>query len=591
MKKRLLALLLFSLPLTVILSQVHPTHTKKMYKSEDGKLYVNKNQPMYLFLGTDPDSAGEAQKLDSESSAKYANPFYFDTEGLNTVRTPSQIDPVTKELIYPIADVVFEVYADGVAPGTKSTFNLSKNSIEGNITYYSSSLKVALSSADKTSGTENIYFSVDDNPYQIYKDSLSFKEEKAYRLSYYSVDNVGNVEKSIVKEFSIDRTAPTSNWKLNGDVSGNTASGRSYIELMAADALSGVKNIKYQIDDNPARIYKSPIPLNLVGNGEHDFKYWVEDNVGNVSNEVDGLGGDIKVYAFIVDDVAPTASALIEGDQFAGKYLFVSSRSRCKLDGKDDLLGINKITYSFGNQKLDNIYAEPLAFHEAQGLQSIYYQSYDMVANKSNIENIVVYLDNEAPVTGIDYKGPQFFNRDTMFINAKTQIVLNSMDNASGVLKTGYVIDNGNLLNGNLLNGNSFNIEKDGFHSIKFSSIDKVNNKETQKESEVVVDNVGPELFVNFSIKPIRKIVKDGKEINVYPPFVKMYIGATDQKCGAKSIWYSIDGKPQKIYSSTGSPADVEMFKEEKIYSVVVDATDNLGNKNSKEIQFQVATK
>ncbi|MBI9065238.1 MAG: hypothetical protein JEZ14_24855 [Marinilabiliaceae bacterium] len=106
-----------------------------------------------------------------------------------------------------------------------------------------------------------------------------------------------------------------------------------------------------------------------------------------------------------------------------------------------------------------------------------------------------------------------------------------------------------------------------------------------------MVDNKGPEVYINFSIKPIRTETHESELIEVYPPYVKMYIGATDQQCGTKSIHYSIDGGTRKNYTSSGSPADVELFQEEKLYSVVVEATDKLGNSSQRPITFRIAKK
>lgn len=567
-------------------SQSPKKHPQKMHQAENGKLYVNKHQPMYLHLSTSPDGTGDAQKLESQSTPQYANPFYFDSEGLNTIRTPSQVDPITKKLVYPVADIVFEVYADGLAPETKTAYkNTTKYRKEGKV-YYGSALEVELSATDATSGIETIFYSLNGAPYQPYASHLNLDEEQDYQLSFYSVDHVGNSEDVEQHVFSVDKTAPNVNWKLMGDISGKTASGRSSIELLAMDALTGVKRIQYQIDDQPAQTYTKPIDLGLVSNGEHRFKFWAEDFVGNTSNPNNGMDNGLDVYAFIVDDVAPTASAMIQKDQHVGKYLYVSPRSRCQLNGEDDLLGVNKILYSFNHQKLDAQYKSPLAFEDIKGLQAIFYQSWDMVANKSAIEKLVVYMDNEAPQTGIDFEGPQFFTRDTLFISQTTQVKLFSKDDESGIKQTSYQIDEKAVVT-----GNSFQIPGDGLHKINFYSEDNVNNQEQLKESVVVVDNKGPEVYINFSIKPIRTETHNGELIEVYPPFVKMYIGATDQQCGTKSIHYSIDGGTRKNYTSSGSPADVELFQEEKLYSVLVEASDKLGNSSQKPITFRIARK
>ena len=65
-------------------AQEPQTHPMKMFTDTDGKLYINKTQPMYLFLGTSADPT-QVEKLPSQSTPKYANPFYFDTEGRNTI--------------------------------------------------------------------------------------------------------------------------------------------------------------------------------------------------------------------------------------------------------------------------------------------------------------------------------------------------------------------------------------------------------------------------------------------------------------------------------------------------------------------------
>jgi hypothetical protein len=584
MKSYILIILSF-VAIANVKSQSQLNHSPKMHRNTDGLLYVNKNQPFYLFIGSDPNSKINSEKLESQSTAKYANPFYFDSEGLNTVRTPSQVDPITRKQVYPIADIVFEVYADGQAPITKIKFSNSPPSHKNKTQFYGPSVKVSFKANDETSGVENIYYSIDESPFQIYKDSLSFIEEKEYNLAYYSVDNVGNAEPIKRKTFAIDKTPPSATWKLSGNIDGNVASGNSAIEILAADNISGVKAIKYKIDNRPVKTYTQPIPLNLIPTGEHTFLFWAEDNVGNVSQNR-AMDNDQNVYAFIVDDVAPTSSALVIGDQYPGKYLYVSSRSQCKLEGEDDLLGINKITYSFNNKTLDKLYNTPFYFKKTQGPQIVFFQAYDMVSNKSKIESLPVYLDNEEPTTGIDFKGPQFFNRDTLFINKTTEVVLLANDNASGIQKTEY-----QLKGKDWTIKNKFFLKEDGFHVISFTSTDNVNNKEQVKTSELIVDNEGPEIFVNFSIKPIRQISENGKQINVYPPFVKMYIGATDYQCGTGSIWYSIDGETKKRYTISGSPADQEMFKIEKTYKVVIDATDNLGNLKSKELFFKVSKK
>ena len=47
---------------TKVFSQEQLKHPSKMYKSSDGKLYIKKNQPMYLWISTSPNN--ESEKYD-----------------------------------------------------------------------------------------------------------------------------------------------------------------------------------------------------------------------------------------------------------------------------------------------------------------------------------------------------------------------------------------------------------------------------------------------------------------------------------------------------------------------------------------------
>ncbi|MCT4647130.1 MAG: hypothetical protein N4A74_19230 [Carboxylicivirga sp.] len=588
MKKNLSSIFLLLMLVISMQAQQQANHPKKMYRNEQGRLFANRHQPMYLMLSTSPGTQGDTQTLKSESTPKYANPFYFDSEGINTIRTPSQVDPETKKLVYPVADVVFEVYADGIAPITTCSFNNAQKYLRNDSLFFGGGLQVDLSAKDKTSGVANTYYSLNGEPFKLVEGLIDIPAELSYSLKYYSVDNVGNVEDIKEKHFTVDKTAPAVSWKLVGDVAGEIVSARSKIQLLATDKTSGVKHIKYQLNNDPIKTYSQPIDLSTIENGNHDFKFWASDKVGNRSDgssHTENIAGDdMTTFSFVIDYDPPEATASITVDEYKGDYLYVSERSRCKLDAKDNNMVIDRTMYGTNRVEIDKKYSEPFAFDTSKGLQSIYYESYDMVENKSKAKKLSVFMDTEAPSTGIDYKGPQFFNRDTLFISTSTEINLFSEDNASGIQKTISSINNANEQE--VL---KFKLPETGFHEITFFSVDNVNNHEAPKTSQVFVDTEGPEVFMNFSIKPTRQELVEGNTVNVYPPFVKLYIGATDKHCGTNSIFYSVDGGTKKNYNANGSPSSMELFKEERIYSVEVEATDKLGNSNIETLQFKVS--
>ena len=134
-----------------------------------------------------------------------------------------------------------------------------------------------------------------------------------------------------------------------------------------------------------------------------------------------------------------------------------------------------------------------------------------------------------------------------------------------------------------------FQIEKQGFNSIKFKSIDKVENTEITKESIVVADNSPPEIFARFSIEKIRTKKYNTIELPVYPSYSKMYIAATDQHSGTSKIFYSINDKPFLNYAINNQITKGNVFIKAGLYKVVIKATDKLGNESTKEVLFYTA--
>jgi len=59
-----------------------------IYVDAEGKLYINQQLPVYLWISTSPEENAPAYRLTSDSSKSYSNPMYFDTEGRNTIRSP-----------------------------------------------------------------------------------------------------------------------------------------------------------------------------------------------------------------------------------------------------------------------------------------------------------------------------------------------------------------------------------------------------------------------------------------------------------------------------------------------------------------------
>lgn len=538
---------------------------------KDGKTYVQKSLPLYLKFSTTPD--GQNYPLKSENNPADADPMYLDTEGINYIRSKWAMDPETGETIYPQREVLMEVYADGLAPRTSHRFSGASKHYSSGVTYYGPGLMFSLTSNDGVSGVKETKYALGGG-YQNYSSDVSVTGEGSKVLYYYSADFVGNAEDARSSAFTLDLTPPTTNHMINGVVyNGNIINGSSYFTLTSNDNLSGVQRTRYSYDGGSERSYNSSSRVSSLGDGDHTYNYYSTDNVDNAESQ--------KTFAFYLDLIPPTTSHTINGDQHsAGGRTYVSPRTTLSLSSSDNKAGVMETRYSMDGGSYGS-YSTPFNFPDELGTHTLRYKAEDNVENTESTRTLGVYMDNRAPNTSINYGSPQFFSRGTLYITSNTPVTLTPRDRESGVQTTTYGIDGPPATP-----YSSFTIQGVGEHTVKFKSTDNVNNEEVEKTSRVFVDNNPPDLYVNFSIDPIGE--KDG--LDVYPNYVRMFVGATDEHTGTEKVYYAVDDGDFALYSSpkTLDISEVKRFKKTKKYSVRVKSEDKLGNASEETFEFYV---
>lgn len=552
-----------------------PSYEKQVYINEDGDIFVQKELPMYLKFSTSP--TGENYDLKGQNP-EYAEPMYLDTEGPNYIRSKYAVDPETGATVQPPQEVIYEVNADGLAPITALRFDNAPRYASGGTVYYGKGLAFTLTPRDGVSGVKSTQYALGGG-YNDYNAEVSASKEGAQTLFYYSVDFVGNAEKTKSNNFTVDLTPPKTNYEIVGvNKDGMIMAPSASVSLSSSDNLSGVRTIYYTFDGGAPRVYTAPVNVGGLADGDHTIKFYAVDNVKNIEG---GEGGaSASSFKFYMDKTAPETNHQVKGDQHKGNYLYISPRTTIALSASDNKAGVKDIYYRIdGGER--NTYSAEFKMPAVRGLHNVKYDANDLVENLSGNTYINVFMDVDAPETGIVYANPQFMDRDTLFITSKSQISLRMRDDASGVQKTEYQIDGAGFKP-----YSAFTLPSEGFHTIDFKSTDNVNNKEDQKSSSCYVDNTAPEIFVKFSIEKIG--TKGG--LPVYPNYTRMYVSATDKKVGTETLLYGIDGETPQLYSSpqTLDASEVSRFRKNKKYEVKVIATDKLGNKSEEIVEFYV---
>lgn len=554
-----------------------PAHEKKVYVNEAGDYFIQKTLPLYLNFSVTP--GGQTYVLKSKETAKYANPMYLDTEGINWIRSRWAVDPQTLKTIQPQMEIMYELYADGLAPYTTITLAGAPRYASGGTIYYGKGLSFTLNSSDGVSGVEKTHYSLNSSAYADYSSTVPVGEEREYNLFFYSHDHVGNAETTRKRSFTVDITSPVSAHAINGiSYQGNILAPSTKFNLSSTDKLSGVNFISYAYDERQVSVYPGyPVGVSWLSDGNHTLYYYAIDHVKNEESRAS--------FSFYLDKIPPVVSYAIEGDLYEGQYKFISSRTKISLSATDNKAGVESISYSIDGGG-DGKYASAFAIPDRIGLHSVNYYGTDNVQNRSGRKSLSVYMDNRAPETGIDYGKPQFFDRDTLFINKTTSISLFSTDYQSGVARVEYAVDDGGFRQ-----YQKFTVDPEGYHKITFKATDRVNNTEQIKESYVFVDNSPPVIYHNFSIEAINTRSKGGKSYNVYPNYTRLYLAATDKYTGTASILYSTDGG--KTYMDYSSPytldiSELNRFAQNKFYTVHIKAKDKLGNESEMTVEFFV---
>ncbi|MCP5106489.1 MAG: hypothetical protein GY950_24100, partial [bacterium] len=358
-------------------------HEKCFYTGKDGKLYVYRGLPIYLHISSTPGSK-KSYLLGGKDTEQYANPMFL-AEGLNVLKKSNAVNPKDKSIVSGL-DINFEVYADGTAPVTTPVFSDTPKNVDGDNIYYGEGLVFQLTSRDNLSGVQQVYLSVNGKTFEPLEGPFTgFTGDAKNHLRYYAVDNVGNAEKPREVLFYLDTSPPRTQLRVKGDHKGNILSSRALISLPAGDDLSGVKSVRFQIDNQKERTYSENIPVDHLAEGEHRLVYFAEDFVNNIEKA--------RTYTFYCDSSAPGLSVSISGDKYKiQNMLFVSRRSKIKMEAVDDIAGSTEIRYRIGEGE-ENIYSTPISLPGPRGIHRITCTMIDNVGNQAREMKKNIYLD------------------------------------------------------------------------------------------------------------------------------------------------------------------------------------------------------
>jgi hypothetical protein len=559
---------------TVAFSQSLPVIEKKMYKAPDGRLYINKALPVYLFIGTQPDNREGTIRLESESTKAYANPMYFDTEGLNTIQSPWCVDTVTKKVVLPERNIVFEVYADSKPPITRISYGKFKTYIKKGKVHIAGEAEITLSSSDLISGVDKILYSIDNKDYVEYSAPIKLTEEKEYLFKFFAYDHVGNVEEVHTSTIIVDKSAPRVQLDIKGDFYQNILADNAKLIISAVDSMSDIENVFFRFNEGKELKYSQPILAKNLPQGDYTLEYWAEDNVGNITEK--------RTFNFYIDKTPPTIIPEIMGKTYIinGKE-FSSGRSLLKLTTIDNKAGTKEVYYSINNSEYKK-YEKPVLLNNTGGKLSVRVYALDNVNNRNEIaegteSSSLPYVDLTGPVVSYNIEGPFIKVGDTLVINKDSKIKLIASDDEAGLREILFSIDKKDYLKFE----HPFPIDSEGIHYLDISAVDNVDNI-TNLSVLFYTDNKGPEISTLFTTPSYGTVKYNEQMLPVYPPYCGIFISATDTHTSYQKMYYSLNHSAEKLFTGFLS-SFVSGYNH-----LSIRALDLLGNQSTLTLDFMI---
>jgi hypothetical protein len=335
--------------------------------------------------------------LNQANYQNYSNTLNFDQEGNFNLKFYA-LDNVGNAEVPKNNDFIVDI----TPPKTyHNIIGINSNNI------ISVSTKIYLTPTDSIAGIAKTFYRLDNEPEKPYIAGamipFAYLPDGDHTLTYYSIDNVNNRESESTIKFYLDKSSPIMSADILGDrfIVGDKIyfSGRTKLKLTAVDNKSGIKQVKYSIDNQEFQNYEDPFYLPSKS-GLHTIRYYAVDNMGNegVGNDEVGKMDEYRhnVGVVYVDLTGPALTHQFLGPRFQkGDTTFVNSTTRINLLANDPESGLQKITYSLNGEVSETTYNQPFSVNK-EGFVKIDYFGYDNVNNR-NVKDISFVVDNQGP--------------------------------------------------------------------------------------------------------------------------------------------------------------------------------------------------
>ena len=527
--------------LTYLIDSTAPVTTASGLQASATTGWQTSSQSVTL-SATDAQSGVSATyyKVDGGAQTTYTAPFTVSTQGSHAIVYWSVDKGGNTETSH-----TGYVNIDATPPTTTTT-NLQGSNGTG---WQTGGQTVTLTATDAVSLVATTNYTVDGVSH-LYAGPFLVSGSGSHTVTYWSVDNAGNVEATHTGFVNIDATAPTTTATgLQASATTGWQNVSQVVSLAANDGLSGVAATYYTVDTGARQTYTSPFTISAQGT--HTVTYWSVDAVGNTETPT-------HIGYVNIDTTAPTVSDNSDGAWHNAPVTVTLNPADTGGSGlaasQYRLQGASTWSTAAGN-----VFVVPAPpDHSADGVHVYQYRALDNAGNSSTIGSCTVWIDTTAPAT----TAVGLAADDLSGWRTTSQTVSLSADDGvgSGVIKISFTVDSGTVQTYSA----PFVVSGAGQHAVTYYATDAAGNIESTHTGWVNISN--PYAQANANLAP------DGQSDWHASPTTITITGAGDH--APISVSYGIDGAtPQK---ASGNPASFTVSAEGS-HPIVFFATNSLG--------------
>ncbi len=422
--------------------------------------------------------------------------------------------------------------------------------------------KIVLTSADELSGVKTIFYKINDKKEEKYIKPIELTKLKAgsYSLTYYSVDNVGNIEEINKWEFIYDIELPKAELIVSGNIfeKENTSfvASQPQISITASDSLSQIERIEYELNTDPNLKYENEFTLDNRS-GLHRITYFAFDKVENRSQ---------KYRKSIYLDISPpkTYYKTTKSCFWNKDTLIISGNTGIVLKSTDMEAGVKQTFLSINNET-EQIYTDTLFFETGQ-IYNFSFYSTDNVNNREEPQNVFIRVEEKTRkiITQTEQHPKNWIMGNEQLIGSTNLPFYIKISASPDEDAKSYLVlteDNKPLM---------FN--KHGINELK------IKNSFTNQRFKIPIDGISPKTKAVYSGA---KKYTVGKTI-YYGNNLNLKLSSEDNKktsSGLDAILYSVNGSEFGKYKS-----DLKIFSREQKYTISYYAIDSVKNQEKNHV-------